>query len=484
MAAAALAHRLDPRPELVLIESDAIGTVGVGEATIPHFLVFNEALAIDEAELLAATMGSYKLGIEFRDWSGPGSNYIHTFGRIGRPIGRLPFHHFWARAHLAGRAGPLGDYVMNHVVARADRFAHTPDRTKDSLLPPLRYALHFDARLYAAYLRRFAEALCPGIRREGKIVEVERDALSGDIAAVRLEDGSRIEGDLFLDCSGFRGLLIEQTLETGYEDWTHWLPCDRALAVPSAGTAPLHPYTGATARTAGWQWRIPLQHRTGNGHVFSSAFISEDEAAATLLANLDGDALADPFALRFTAGKRRRAWNRNVVAIGLAAGFIEPLESTSIHLIHTAIDRLIGVLAKDGDRDAYNEETDAEIDRVRDFVVLHYHANGRHGEPFWDRVRTMAPPEGLAERIAHFRATGRVEPGKHDIFTLNSWVQVMVGQGIEPRAYHPFADNLSDDQLDALLAGVAAAYVEDTAGLPDHGDYVARMVARAAPAGA
>lgn len=477
MTAAALTHRLGSRWPVTLIESDEIGTVGVGEATIPHILKFNAQLGLDEAKFLAATKGTYKLGIGFAGWNGPGSWYMHTFGRIGQPMAGMPFHHYWLRAHLAGRARPLGDYVMNSVVAQANRFAHRPERRKEAMLPPLRYAFHFDARLYAAYLRQYVEARRSGVRHEGRIVGVERNGESGDIAAVVLGNGTRIEGDLFIDCSGFRGLLIEQELKSGYEDWTHWLRCDRAVAVPCASVAPIRPYTMATARSAGWQWRIPLQHRIGNGYVFSSAHISEDEAAATLLANLDGEALADPFVLRFRTGKRKHFWNRNVVAMGLASAFIEPLESTSIHLIHTAIDRLIAFLPRgpvaDADREGYNRASDIEIDRIRDFVILHYYANGRCGEPFWDAVRAMPIPDSLREKLAMFRASGRVVRGEADLFTLNSWVQVMIGQGVAPQNYHPFADRLADVQVDAFLAAVASAYSKDAADLPDHATYVA-----------
>jgi tryptophan halogenase len=480
MTAAALAHSLGADWPITLIESDEIGTVGVGEATIPHIRNFNAKLGLDEAEFLAATQGSYKLGIDFVGWNGPGS-YMHTFGRVGRAMGGLPFHHYWLRAHLAGRAGPLDDYVMNGVVARGARFSHTPDRKQEDMLPPLRYAFHFDARLYAGFLRAYAEKRRPAIRREGRIVAVERNGESGDIAAVVLADGTRIAGDFFIDCSGFRGLLIEQELQSGFEDWTHWLRCDRAVAVPCAAAEPLRPYTTVTARTAGWQWHIPLQHRTGNGYVFSSAHVSEDEAAATLLANLDGEALGDPLLIRFRPGKRKLSWNRNVVAMGFASGFIEPLESTSIHLIHTAIDRLIEFLPRgpvaSADRDAYNRAAHVEVDRIRDFVILHYYANARRGEAFWDGVRTMDIPEELAESIALFRASGRVVRAPSDLFTLNSWVQVMVGHGIMPKDYHPLADRLSDGQLDAFLGAVASAYAREAAALPDHGDYVARFCA-------
>ncbi|MES2441272.1 MAG: tryptophan halogenase family protein [Pseudomonadota bacterium] len=481
MTAAALARFCGGGWHVTVVESDEIGTVGVGEATIPAIRNFNAALGIDEAEFLAATQGTYKLAIEFAGWGGFDQRYLHAFGLVGRGLGLLPFHHYWLRAHRAGRARPLGAYALNAVAAEANRFAHVV-RRDGSPLPPMPYAFHFDAGLYAAFLRRYAEARQVE-RREGRITRVERDGESGDIAAVVLENGERVAGDLFVDCSGFRGLLIEQTLETGFEDWGQWLPCDRAVAVPCAGTTPLLPYTRATARAAGWQWRIGLQHRTGNGYVHCSEHISEDEATATLLANLDGEALAEPRTLRFRAGKRKRFWNRNVVAIGLASGFIEPLESTSIHLIQTGINRLLDFLPNGpvaaADTASFNRLSDFEIDRIRDFVILHYHANGRTGEPFWDRLRTMALPEPLADRIAMFRASGRIIREHDELFDVPGWVQVMIGQGIVPDSWHPLADQLSDEQLDGFLRTVDEAFQADCAKLRDHDEFVASFAATA-----
>jgi tryptophan 7-halogenase len=477
MMAAALARFCGRGWTITLVESDAIGTVGVGEATIPMIRLFNNALGIDEAEFLRETHGTWKLGIEFDGWGAPGERYMHAFGQVGRGLGLLPFHHYWLRARAAGRAGPLGDYVLNDIAARANRFAHV-ERAADSVLPPMPYAFHFDAGLYAAYLRRYAEAR--GVTRiEGRIETVERDGEGGDIAALVLADGVRISGDLFVDCSGFRGVLIEGVLQTGFEDWGHWLPCDRALALPCDRADPLIPYTRATARAAGWQWRIPLQHRTGNGYVFSSAHIGEDEAASVLLANLDGAAYAEPRLLKFRAGKRRKAWSRNVVAIGLASGFLEPLESTSIHLIQSGITRLLDFLPNgpvaEADRDAYNRLTDFEIERIRDFVILHYAANRREGEPMWDALRHMELPETLANCIAMFRANGRIVREHDELFDIPGWIQVMAGQGIVPERWHPLADALSDEQLDQFLSTVADAFARDAARLPGHADYLARF---------
>lgn len=477
MTAAALGRFLENGWAITLVESDEIGTIGVGEATIPMIRNFNQALGIDEAEFLAATQGTYKLGIRFEGWGGYGESYTHGFGLVGRGLGLIPFQHYWLRGRAEGLAGPLGDYVLNAVVAGQNRFAHV-DRPAGSPLPPLPYAYHFDAALYARFLRRYAEAR--GVtRREGRIVDVRRDPLTGDVAALGLADGGTVEGDLFIDCSGFRSLLLGDTLGVGYVSWSEWLACDRAVAVPCASAKPLVPYTRSIAEPAGWRWRIPLQHRTGNGHVYCSSVMSEDEATARLLAGLDGEALADPRAVRFTAGRRERFWERNVVAIGLASGFIEPLESTSIHLVQTAINRLLEFLPNgpvaDADRDAFNRLSVWEIERIRDFVILHYIANGRAGEPFWDRLRDLALPEGLARRIAMFRANGRIVREGDELFDVPGWVQVMIGQGIVPEKWHPLADQLTSDQLGAFLQTVAGAYVQDAGRMLPHADYIARF---------
>lgn len=479
MTAAALGRFLDKGWRISLVESDEIGTVGVGEATIPMIRNFNQALGIDEAEFLAATNGTYKLGIRFEGWGGFDQAYIHAFGLVGRGLGLLPFQHYWLRGRAEGLAGPLGDYVLNAVVAQDNRFAHV-ERGPGSPLPPMPYAYHFDASLYAAFLRRYAEARGV-VRHEGRIVEVRRDAESGDVAAVRLSDGSEVAGDLFVDCSGFRSLLLGETLGVPYVAWSEWLACDRAVAVPCEKADPLVPYTRSIAEPAGWRWRIPLQHRTGNGHVFCSDHMSEDEATARLLAGLDGKPIADPRTLRFTAGRRERFWDRNVVAIGLASGFIEPLESTSIHLVQTAINRLLDFLPKGAveaaDRDEFNRLAIWEIERIRDFVILHYIANGREGEPFWDRLRAVELPESLARRIAMFRASGRIIREGDELFDVPGWVQVMIGQGIEPRAWHPLADQLTGEQLAAFLGTVRDAYAQDAARMPAHADFIARYCA-------
>jgi tryptophan halogenase len=477
MTAAALARFCLPGGRVTVVESDEIGTVGVGEATIPVIQQFNKALEIDEAEFVAATGGTYKLGIAFQGWGDPHQGYVHAFGQVGRGIGLLPFHHYWLRGRALGIAKPFGHYLFNTVALAGNRFAHI-DRPSGSPLPPLPYAFHFDASLYARFLRNYAE-LRGVVRIEGKIVGVERDDQSGDIASVRLDNGVAVSGDLFVDCSGFRGLLIEQELKAGYEDWSHWLPCDRAVAVPCGSVQPLTPYTIATAREVGWQWRIPLQHRTGNGRVFCSADLSEDEATSELLANLDGAPLAEPRTLRFKTGKRRRAFVRNVVAIGLSSGFIEPLESTSIHLIQTGINRLLDLLPggpiTEATRDDFNRRFDAEIDGIRDFVTLHYHANQRTGEPFWDMVRSMDPPPSLAHRIELFRSTGNIHPGLDELFDNRGWVQVLIGQNIMPERWHPLAEQIDEGRLAEFFELTEGAYIQDAARMPDHGAFVAKF---------
>jgi tryptophan halogenase len=477
MTAAALARFCVPKFSATLIESDEIGTVGVGEATIPDIVTFNNALGIDEKEFVAATGATYKLGIAFEGWGAPGEAYVHAFGQVGRGIGLLPFHHYWLRARALGFAKPFGHYLLNNVILAGNRFAHI-EREPNNPLPPVPYAFHFDASLYARFLRGFAEERGV-VRKEGRIVAVNRHPVSGDVSSVTLANGTQIEGDLFVDCSGFRGLLIEQELEAGFEDWSEWLRCDRAIAVPCSSVTPVTPLTRVIARKAGWQWRIPLQHRIGNGHVFSSRQTSEDEAAAILLANLDGEAMAEPRTIRFTPGRRRRCWIRNVVAIGLSSGFIEPLESTSIHLIQTGVNRLLELLPSgeisDAARDDYNRRSAFEMERVRDFIILHYHANGRVGEAFWDELRTMAVPGSLRDRIELFRSTAGIFPSMDELFDQRGWVQVMIGQNIIPERWHPIADQLEESRLRHFLDMTERAYVQEAARVPDHGAYVARF---------
>jgi tryptophan halogenase len=477
MTAAALARFCIPGTAVTLVESEEIGTVGVGEATIPSIRDFNAALGIDEAEFLATTGGTYKLGIAFEGWGGREDGYVHAFGLVGSALGVVPFHHYWLRGRALGIAKPLGHYILHTVAIAGNRFAHI-NRPADSPLPPLPYAFHFDASLYAKFLRGYAEQRGV-VRQEGKIVAVERNSENGDVAAVLLANGTHLSGDLFVDCSGFRGLLIEQELEAGFDDWSEWLRCDRAIAVPCARVDPLTPLTRSIARKGGWQWRIPLQHRIGNGYVFCSDAISEDEATATLLANLDGQQMADPRTIRFKAGRRRKTWIRNVVAIGLSSGFIEPLESTSIHLIQTGINRLIELLPRDSIseamRDDYNRRSAFEMDRVRDFVVLHYHANQREGDEFWDSLRAMQVPEELRHKIDLFRSSARIFPSFDELFDARAWIQVLIGQNIIPETWHPIADQLPEARLREFLDGLERTHLQDVARMPDHGEFVARF---------
>ena len=475
MAAAVCARILPPRRyAITLIESDAIGTVGVGEATIPQLQLINAALGIDEDDFMRATQATYKLGIEFAGWGTPQSRYIHAFGNTGRQIGQTPFQHFWLRGRQLGDHAPLDAYCLNATAAYAGSFARGPD-AQSPMLGGLVHAFHFDAGLYARFLRRYAEAR--GVTRvEGRITHADLDGETGDVRRVTLEDGSAHGAELFLDCSGFRGLLIEEALHTGYQDWTHWLPCDRALAVPCAPAAGITPYTRATAKRAGWQWRIPLQSRIGNGHVYCSAEIGDDEAAALLLTGLDGAALTDPRPIRFTTGRRKAFWHRNVVALGLAAGFMEPLESTSIHLVQSAIERVLKFLpngrVRPADVAAYNAQTSFEWERVRDFIVLHYHANARP-EPFWRACAAMAVPDSLTEKLELFRANGRIVRAGEELFAEVGWLQVMIGQGVMPAGYHPLADAPSDAELRDFLSLIRQAVTRHVAGMESHEAFLA-----------
>ena len=477
MTAAAMTKILGEMPGLTieLVESDEIGTIGVGEATIPQIMLFNGMLGLDEDDFVRATHATYKLGIEFRDWTRIGHRYIHPFGFYGLNMKGVEFHHHWLKGRELGDPHPLDDYSISVVGGREGRFMRPPLDQPKSPLSKITYAFQFDANLYARYLRGLAEAN-GAVRTEGRIVDVARNGETGFVEAVILQSGARVEGDLFIDCSGFRGLLIEQHLQSGFEDWSAWLPCDRALAVPCELGGDRNPFTRSTARAAGWQWRIPLQHRIGNGYVYSSNHISDDEAAATLLANLDGEKLADPRPLRFLAGHRKRPWIKNVVALGLAGGFLEPLESTSIHLVQSGIARLMTLFPTrnfdQAEIDRFNAATVQEYIDIRDFLVLHYKATERHDSPFWNYCRTLDPPEGLQRKLEMFRLNGRIFREHDELFTETSWLAVMVGQGIEAGGYHPAADLLPDEENLHRLAHIREVLRNAAAVMPTQQEFL------------
>ncbi len=470
MAAAALARTMGSAIDLTLVESDAIGTIGVGESTIPPLVTYNRLLGIGEADFMRATQATFKLGIQFENWKVAGESYFHSFGLTGRDHWSAGFQHFWMHGLTRGRTESYDEYCLELKAAAESKFAHLPDNR-------MNYAYQLDSGLYAAFLRKMAEA--DGARRiEGRIASVELDGATGDIAALLLDDGQRLAGDLFLDCTGFRALLIEGALHAGYDDWSHHLPCDSAIAVQTASVRPPVPYTRAIAHDAGWQWRIPLQHRQGNGIVFCSRYLERDAALDRLLSSVEGQRLTEPNVIRFVTGARRKQWHRNCIAIGLAGGFMEPLESTSIHLIQRAILRLIRMLPlgpiSPRDIDEFNEQQMTDMVQIRDFLILHYKATERRDSPFWRQCADMEIPESLTHRIELFRETGRVFRKNEELFAENSWVQVMMGQGIMPQAYHPVATKLSDDELDHLLRGLRDSVARTVASLPGHSAYVAQ----------
>jgi tryptophan halogenase len=480
MTAAALAKTLHREYSIRLIESDEIAIIGVGEATIPPIRIFNTMLGIDEDDFLKKTQGTFKLGIEFVNWHRVGESYMHAFGTFGHDYKGAPFYYYWLKNHLSGQGADLWKYSINAMACAQAKCMRAQDEMRGSPLGDIAHAFHFDASLYAKYLRQFSESL--GVRRtEGKIVEVAQRADDGHIDELVMENGERIGGDLFIDCSGMRGLLIEQTLKTGFEDWSDWLLCDRAIAVPCASTTPLLPYTRSTAHGAGWQWRIPLQHRMGNGHVFSSRFMSEDEAAAILLNNLEGEQLAEPRTIRYVAGKRRKLWNRNCVAIGLSSGFLEPLESTSIHLIQTTIARLIRYLPNrdfiQADIDEFNTQADFEYERIRDFIILHYKATERHDTPFWQHCQAMSVPESLQRKITLYEGCGRLVRDNNELFAENSWLQVLHGQGVRPGDYPSFADALPEAELNDFLKEIEVVVGKCVAVMPTHAEFIAKQCA-------
>lgn len=474
IAAASMAKLLGNTVSIKLIESDVIGTVGVGEATIPQIRRLNMILGLDENDFIKNTNATFKLGIEFNDWGKIGDRYLHTFGDAGINLNNLLFHHYWLRSVKEGSKKTLWDYSLHSRSAYTNKFGRL-ERVGNTSMTGLAYAFHFDAALYAKYLRAYSEQ--HGVSRvEGKVINVNLNTETGFIESVDLERDERISGDLFIDCTGFRALLIGQALGVEYDDWSRWLVCDRAVAVGSEKLDPLIPYTKATAHSAGWQWRIPLQHRVGNGHVFCSSFTNDEEATQSLLKNLDGEPIAEPKVLKFITGRRKKFWHKNCVSLGLASGFLEPLESTSIHLIQSNVSRLLELFpTKDFDPDfekEYNRLVSREYETVRDFLILHYHQTERDDSEFWNYCRNMDIPDTLRTKIELFKNTGLIYRDSEDLFRESSWVQVMLGQGIMPKSYHNMANRLSNDQLKGFMRDVENIVNKASVSLPLHADYI------------
>lgn len=469
MTAAFLSNVLGHSCKVTLVESEEIGIVGVGEATIPPILLFNNVLGISEAEFITATKGTFKLGIQFENWGQIGDSYMHAFGEVGPQIGLTSFHHYWLKAQQTGLDYDYWDFSPSFQAAKAEKFAPL-HQLPGTPFNNLAYAYHFDATLYAALLRRKAEGQGV-IRIEGKIETINR-AANGNIADLVLGDGQIVAGDLFIDCTGFRSLLLGETLQVGYEDWRQWLPCDRAMAVPSANVSAPVPYTRAMAHQAGWQWRIPLQHRTGNGLVYCSEFLTDQHASEQLLGNLAGAALAEPRPIRYITGKRRELWSHNCVAIGLASGFLEPLESTSLHLIQSGIIRLAKLFPSHDDyaslRAQYNRQSQLEFEQIRNFIILHYHQTNRTDSEFWRYCQTMAIPDELAHKIELFRSSGVVQREQDELFSEVAWQQVMLGQGITPQNYHAAANKFSEGQLKQLMQDMKLIVQGIVHKLPSH----------------
>ena len=483
MTASGLSNKLKGLDvSIELVESDAIGTVGVGEATLPHIRFFNNALGIDERDFMRATRATFKLGIEFCDWGQLGDSYIHPFGDYGEPIDGVDYHHFWLRLWQQGHKSRLSDHSFPILAAEAGKFRH-PGSDVTQIGSNFGYAYQFDSGLYAKLLRSYSEQR--GVARtEGKAVNTKLDPATGHVKSITLENGQIIEADLFIDCSGFRGVLIEQALQTGYDDWSQWLPCNRAVAVQCESRGPSLPYTRATAREAGWQWRIPLQHRTGNGYVYWNEYISDDEATAQLMNSLEGPAITEPKQLYFKTGKRRKLWHNNVVAIGLSGGFLEPLESTSIHLIQEGITALIELFPdkafEKSDADEYNRRMDLNFDRVRDFLLLHYVATQRDDSEMWRYFRNMTLPDSLVEKMQAWKTRGYLLRYEQGVFLPPSWVAVMAGQNLMPQSYDPRADRFSFEDVKTRLDAIRFESQNAVAKTPDHAEYLQNFGAAAA----
>ncbi len=476
MAASTLSHMLSGmKCDIILIESEEIGTVGVGEATIPPILLFNEMLGIDENLFIKETQATFKLGIEFVNWKKIGHRYIHPFGDFGVNFDVRPFHQHWLNQRAKGYGRDLFDYSLMVQACHKKKFMRPLRDQPKSALAGINYAFQFDASLYAKFLRQYSEKRGV-VRIEGKIESVTQHNETGFIESVTTEDKRIFGADLFIDCSGFKGLLIEQTLKTGYEDWSEWLPCDRAIAIPCEKIAEPIPYTRATAHEAGWQWRIPLQHRTGNGHVYCSHYMDSDRATDILLKNLDGKPIANPNHLRFTTGRRKKFWNKNVIALGLAAGFMEPLESTSIHLVQTGLARIMSHFPNKGfvqaDIDSFNERTLYEYERVRDFLVLHYNLTERDDSEFWRYCQNIKRSEILDRKIGQFAGHGRIIENNNDLFGSASWLAVMYGQGISPKYYDPITDQADPERVNAVMEQIYSAISNGANSMPSHYDFI------------
>ncbi len=468
MTAATLSKLLGKAINVTLVESDEIPTVGVGEATIPTLHILHQLLGINEAEFMAATNATFKLGISFENWRDVNQDYLHSFGYLGQDCWACGFQHFWLKGKQKGMVSEIGDYCPEHLASRKGRFAVLANQD-------LNHAYHLDSGLYAKFLRELA--FKHGCHRiEGKINKVNLHETTGYITSLNLDNGSIIEGDLFIDCTGFKGLLIEDALHTGYDDWSHYLPCDSAIAVQTETVEKPVPYTRSIARDAGWQWRIPLQNRTGNGFVFCSKYMSDEEAKKTLLDNVEGKLLNQPRVIKYKTGARRKHWNKNCIAIGLSSGFIEPLESTGIHLFQKAAVRLLQLFPSQGinqsDVDEYNDQTKKEADDIRDFIVLHYHLTERRDTAFWRYCANMPIPKTLAHRMKLFKESGRVFKKANDLFGETSWVQVMMGQGLMPEQYHPIVDMMSDEELRAFLDKIKQGVQKRVANWPDYNDFI------------
>jgi tryptophan halogenase len=480
MAAAAFSHVLKKDTcKITLIESDQIGTVGVGEATIPVIQKFNQMLGIDENDFIKHTQGTFKLGIQFVNWGKIGNSYMHPFGPYGMQMGHLSFFHYWLRLSATYGAIDPGEFSIATQASALGKF-NPPSNIPNSPLSQISYAYHFDAGLYAKYLRAFAEAR--GVERvEGEITNVSLVPENGFIDSVELKDGSHIGGDLFVDCSGFRGLLIGGALNVGFEDWNHWLPCDSAITAPSRNVTPVPPFTRSTAHAAGWQWRIPLQHRTGNGHVYSSKYMSDEKAKEILLANIEGDVLAEPRVIRFKTGMRNKFWVKNCVAIGLSSGFLEPLESTSIHLIQSSISKFIALLPNrsfsEAEINKYNDMVAAEFIAVRDFIILHYKLSQRDDSEFWNYCRDMDVPASLNQKLDLYKASGRIFRDNNELFDDTSWFAVMQGQGLAVDAYHPLVDQIPEEEFQRIMTEIKSVIARSAQVMSSHQEYITKYCA-------